>query len=110
MAFENVEQQSPPQGRNLARVLKELQGKKVAVVAGSAANAPQAVAGIGLDDTIVAAIEVVDPGSVAGTAVLVDRTAVASIPSAGNVQFSAATNASGAGARVFVLWADKQGL
>lgn len=106
MALEVIEHQSPPNGRALARVLEELQGLKVAVLAGAGAATPIALAGIGLDDTILAGLLFKDPGSAAAPAVV---KLTPSIPSAGNVQFVEATNAS-ANDRVVVLWFDKQAL
>lgn len=110
MPLNPIQDGAEPSGRYLIQLLRELQGLKFAVVAGSLANTNQAVAGIGVEDTIVGAVEVADPGAALGTAVLVDRTGVASIPVDGSVAFSVATNGSGAGARVLVAWMDKSGL
>lgn len=97
-------------GRALNRMLRELQGLKFTVVAGAGANTDIAVAGLGADDTLKAVIEVVDPGSAATTPVLVDRTSTTVIQSAGNIRSTAATNSTGAGARLLVVWHDKTGL
>lgn len=55
-------------------ILKELQGLRVAVVAGAAANADIAIAAIRKEDTIVSVVEIV-----ATTAAVNDRTGVTSI-------------------------------
>lgn len=106
MALENIEQQSPPEGRDLAQALKELQGLSCNVLAGAAANTPIALAGIGVDDTVLVALLYKDPGA-ASTVAVVKLTP--SIPSAGNVQFVEATNAA-ANDRVVVWWFNKGAL
>lgn len=67
-----------------ARMIKELQGLRQVVLAGAAANADIAVAGIKTTDTILSAIEF-------EAGVPVDRTSVTAIASAGNVQINNAT-------------------
>lgn len=112
MTVENIEQQSPPQGRELAQALKELQGLSFSVIAGGGAAADLAVAGLGADDTIVAGLLVKDP-SVATQASVVKLTPSAltnpGIPSAGNARFVEATNVT-AGDRVIVVWLNKGAL
>lgn len=113
MALEVIEHQAPPAGRALARVLEELQGLKCNVLAGAAAETNIALAGIGIDDTILAALLYRDPAS-AATAAVVKLTPSANgagggIPIAGNVRFVEATNAS-ANDRIVVWWFDKQAL
>lgn len=110
MALENISSGSPPSGRALTRALKELQGLKITVAEPANADVDIPVAGLGADDTLVSVLEVVDPGSAAATPVVVDRTADSVIQSAGNVRCSEATNGTGAGARVVVVWYDKGAL
>ncbi len=64
-----------------AAMIKELQGLTVKVLDGAAANTNIAVAGIEVEDTIVSAIEF-------AAGVPADRTAVATITSAGNIQIN----------------------
>lgn len=85
-------------------VAGELQRLRVTVVAGASAATPVALVGIAVADTIVAAILIKDPATIASTAAVVALTP--SIPSAGNVQFVEATNAD-AGDRIIVIWFDK---
>jgi len=82
----------------LFRVLKELQGLNVKDVAGGAAATPIALAGIGVNDTILAALAFQGPAAVSGDA-FTNVTADASIPSAGHVQFSVDTT----GTRVLIV-------
>jgi hypothetical protein len=67
--------------------VKELQGLKQAVVSGAAANTNIAITGISTADKLVGVIEVP-----AATTTLVDRTSVASITSAGNIQLTQSTS------------------
>jgi hypothetical protein len=76
--------------------VKELQGLKQVVVAGAGANADIAIAGISTVDKLVGVVEV--PASAA----LVDRTAIASITSAGNIRLTAST----AGNQLLVTYID----
>lgn len=81
----------------------ELQRLRVDVVAGAGAATPIALAGIAVQDTVLVALLVKDPGAASGASVV---KLTPSIPSAGNVQFVEATNAA-AGDRVIVAWYDK---
>lgn len=78
-----------PSNRNsqaeVRALVKVLAGRKQVIVAGAGANTDIAVAGISTSDVLFSVIEV--PASAA----LVDRTSVASITSAGNIQLTQAT-------------------
>ena len=100
MALENIFDDSPPEGRELAQALKELQGLTQTLVVGAAADTNIAVAGIGVDDTIVSVLH-----NTAG--VLVDVTAEASITSAGNIQLA---DTDTTGDQLIVLWFNKGAL
>jgi len=108
--LEIIEEGTEPSGRDMVQLLRELQARRVAVLPTAAAATDIPLPGIGLEDTVVSCIEVADPGAVAGTPAMVDRTADVTIPSAGNVRVAAATNGTGAGSRLLVTWHDKSGL
>lgn len=67
-----------------AKMILELQGLKQTVVAGAAADTDIAIAGIKVTDTILSVIEF-------AAGVPTDRTSVASITSAGNIQLTVDT-------------------
>lgn len=95
---------NPIHGHELAQVFT--QKVKRAVVAGAGANANIAVAGIATEDTLISVTEHAGPGEAGGTAAVFDRTAQASITSAGNIQVTVATNTS-ADRRLIVTYFDK---
>lgn len=90
-----------PEGAALVRLLKELQADKTTVVAGAGAATNIAVAGLGVEDTIVSVVEYqFTSGAVSG---IVDRTAHATIQAAGQMRVSDATT----GSTLIVKWEDK---
>lgn len=80
----NPASQRPAQ-ESIHAAVKELQRLKQVVVNGAGANADIAIAGIATADVLVGVIEVPANGA------LVDRTAVTTISSAGNIRVSQAT-------------------
>lgn len=56
MALEDIQQGSPPQGRDLSQALKELQGLTVSLLAGAAADTDIAVTGFSWDNDTVKSI------------------------------------------------------
>jgi hypothetical protein len=76
--------------------IKELQGIKLVLVAGAAANTNIPITGIKAADVIVSVIQ--EPGTVA--AAPIDRTSVTSVTSAGNIQCTQITNTNGAMLRI----------
>lgn len=110
------------QGRDLEQALKELQNVRYDVVAGAAADTNINVAGIAVDDTIVAVLElgldvttddfVTASGSPDTTAAavtdvtqtVVKRTAEAAITSAGHVQLDTTDTT---GKSLLIVWNDK---
>lgn len=76
---------SRPTQEAVRAAVREVQGLKQVVVNGAAANTNIAIAGIATVDKLIGVIEV--PASAA----LVDRTSVASITSAGNIQLTQVT-------------------
>lgn len=90
--------------------IKQLfQAIKTVVVAGAAANTDIAVAGIATEDTLLEVIELTGPGEAAGQAAANNRTAQATIQSAGNIRVSVATNTS-ADRRLLVRFFDKSAI
>lgn len=79
-----------------AHMIRELQSLKVEVLAGAAADTNIAVTGIAVDDTLLSVIEFV-------AGVPTDRTANASITSAGNIQVDVST----AGNSLQLMWFGK---
>ena len=87
-------------GQSLANILTELQGFKIAVVDGAGANTNIAIAGIALVDTIKFVVELPAAYVVAN---ILDRTSIASITSAGNIQLTSSTS----GSRLIVGYLDQ---
>ena len=84
-------------------ILQELQGLRISVATGAAANTNIAVAGIATDDTLLSVVQFTRGAVTAIT--MSDVTSTASITSAGNIQLSAAST----GHKLIVVWFDKSG-
>lgn len=89
--------QHGPGIRDLA-VINELQGLKISIGVGALPNTNIPITGINTVDTLITVIQ--HPGA----ALMVDRTAQASITSTGNIQLST-TNTTGD--NILVFWFDK---
>jgi len=87
---------------SLYNILKELQGLKVSVVAGTTANTDITVSGISTSDTILAVLELVGAG--VDVTDIQDETGNASITAANTIQISTDTS----GSKLIVLWYDKE--
>ena len=85
-------------------ILQELQGLRISVVGGAAANTNIAVAGIAENDTLLSVVRF-DRNATAANITLADVSGIASITSAGNIQLTAATT----GDSLIVFWYDKSG-
>lgn len=90
-------------------VVQLFQAVKTKVVAGAGANTDIAVAGIATEDTLLEVIEFTGPGEAGGQVSVNDRTAQATIQSAGNIRVSVATNTS-ADRRLVVRYFDKSAI
>jgi len=88
----------------LRNILVELQGLKVTVVAGAAANTNIPITGITTKDTLVAVLQVEPDNGTTGT-MLTDRTGEASITSAGNIRLSTTATTD---KQLLVIWFDKE--
>lgn len=113
------------EGRDLAQAIVELQAVHYDVVAGAAADTNINIVGIGVDDTIVAVLELsLDvttaafvtasgaPDTVAQAVtdvaqIVTERTAEAAITSAGHVQLDTTDTT---GSTLLVVWHDKSAL
>ncbi len=96
MTLEVIGQHGP--GIRDFAVLQELQSLKISIVAGALAATNIPVTGIALVDTLLSVLQV------PANALTVDRTAQASITSAGNIQLSTTDTT---GAMLYVFWYDK---
>lgn len=89
----------------LAQILRELQGLKFSIVTGAASLANIPVAGILLEDTLIAVIAIDGDNAVLASSVF-SVTAQASITSNGNIQLSLTDTTT---YRLVVVWLDKSG-
>ena len=104
MARRSIFPGSPPEGTALTDVLLELQGIKVSVVNGAAADTNIAVTGLTNEDDVVAVLYFpISGGNVTGVQNLTSEVAART---AGNIQLS---DTATTGGRLVVLWLDKGG-
>ena len=85
---------------NLKDLLDEMQGLNWSLVSGAGANTNIAITGIVTTDTILFVLEFPAAWSLAA---LLDRTSIASITSAGNIQLTSTT----ASNKLLVVWRNK---
>lgn len=90
---------------SLYDLIKELQGLKITVVAGAAADTNIAISGIKTEDTLLAVLEIQPPTAASGDTIKGDRTSEASITSDGNIQL---TTTDTTGNQLLVVWWDKK--